>query len=374
MSEKKENFNPETSLAQSLDSLLAHGINNDIFSGVSVGVSRYEKGLWQNICKSKGKTDRHGETKIDNNIFIDLASLTKPLATTLAIASLISEDKIKLSDSVAHLLGSDNHSHEDINIRHLLCHCSGLPAHVSYYKKLIHLPVSDRKRALFDMVMSEKSLAKPGEKEIYSDLGFMLLAMIVEKSGQMPLDRFVATRVMGPIGYGDKILFNPPGGGVSFLSTGKCRWQGKELAGEVHDDNTRAIGGVSGQAGLFAPVAAVTGMCSFLLDLVKGRRKHPFIDGGILAQFWQRQDMVKGSSWALGFDTPSSGYSSAGDYLSRKSIGHLGFTGTSFWIDPTRDLVIVLLSNRVICGHENNKIRDYRPLFHNRVVKSLALV
>ncbi len=372
MSEKKENFSFEPGFVEDLDSLLVHGINNDVFSGVCAGVSRYENGLWHNINKNKGKNGPAG-AKIDKYTLIDLASLTKPLATTLAIINLITEKRISLNDFLGDLLVSSNPAHKKIKISHLLNHCSGLPAHADYYKKLIYLPLNERKEALFDMVVSEKPLASAGEKEIYSDIGFILLAMVVEKFGEMALDRFIRKKVMEPIGYADKILFNPPGDDHDFLVTGRCLWQDKELAGEVHDDNTRAIGGVSGQAGLFAPVTAVMGLCAYLLDMVKGRKTHPFIDGNLLAEFWQRQDMVKGSSWALGFDTPSAGYSSAGDYLSEKSVGHLGFTGTSFWIDPTRELVMVLLTNRVLGGRKNNKIKDYRPLFHNTIFKSLGL-
>jgi CubicO group peptidase (beta-lactamase class C family) len=131
------------------------------------------------------------------------------------------------------------------------------------------------------------------------------------------------------------------------------------------------MGGVAGHSGLFGNIEGVTAYTGLILDLWKGAAAHPNIQKDDLGAFLARQEKIPGSTWALGFDTPAAKDSSSGVHLSKKSVGHLGFTGTSFWIDPEKDVVIVLLSNRVHPGRENTKIKKFRPYFYDRVMERL---
>ncbi|RPI01023.1 MAG: hypothetical protein EHM71_16785 [Zetaproteobacteria bacterium] len=149
-----------------------------------------------------------------------------------------------------------------------------------------------------------------------------------------------------------------------FAATERCPWRGRVLVGEVHDDNTYAMGGVSGQAGLFGTIEDVAAVADAWLDsfLRDGGR----FDAGLVRQFWQKSS-VPGSTRALGFDTPSPQASQAGGGFGPRTVGHLGFTGTSLWIDPDRELVVVLLTNRVHPTRSNDAIKRFRPALHERV-------
>jgi CubicO group peptidase (beta-lactamase class C family) len=153
--------------------------------------------------------------------------------------------------------------------------------------------------------------------------------------------------------------------------TAECPWRERILCGEVHDDNAWAMGGVAGHAGLFSTARDVHAFATEMIDCYHGR-------GGLVSQdtvrkFWTLDNSIEGSSWALGWDTPSPEHSSSGRYFSRNSVGHLGFTGCSLWIDPDRELDVVLLSNRVHPNPENNLIREFRPLIHDLVMETLGL-
>jgi CubicO group peptidase (beta-lactamase class C family) len=146
------------------------------------------------------------------------------------------------------------------------------------------------------------------------------------------------------------------------------------LRGEVGDENCWVLGGVAGHAGLFGRLGEVLDLVVAVLEIWQGRQRQPFLPQEVLKGFLEAQSQVQGSTWALGFDRPTPGSSSSGRYLSPRSVGHLGFTGTSFWIDPERDLAIVLLTNRVHPSRDNNRIKEFRPYFHDRVIELLNLV
>ena len=217
----------------------------------------------------------------------------------------------------------------------------------------------------------------PGSTSLYSDLGFILLGRIIEKKAGCILAHYVEEKVLRPLNLEKKIFFNPLFEGkkstskTDFVATENCPWREKILCGEVHDDNCYSMGGVAGHSGLFGNIEGVTTYAGMILDMWKGVAKHPNINKEDLEGFLVRQQKIPGSSWALGFDTPAKKESSSGNHLSQKSIGHLGFTGTSFWIDPEKDTVIVLLTNRVHPSRENIKIKQFRPYFHDRVMEKL---
>jgi CubicO group peptidase (beta-lactamase class C family) len=152
-------------------------------------------------------------------------------------------------------------------------------------------------------------------------------------------------------------------------ATESCRWRGRTLQGEVHDEHGWLMGGVAGHAGLFGTLHGVLALGEWILDLWQGRTEHSTIPVALLRTALERQ--LANGTWCLGFDTPTVGSSSSGRYFSPCSVGHLGFSGTSFWIDPKRDVVVVLLTNRVHPSRENTRIRRFRPFFHDQVMACL---
>ena len=153
-----------------------------------------------------------------------------------------------------------------------------------------------------------------------------------------------------------------------YVATGTCRWSGRRLKGIVHDDNCRFYGEICGHAGLFGTAPAVLALCRELLLLLKGERSRLTISPEVFAQACSP---LGTSEWTAGFNRRSDDESSSGDYFSSQSIGHLGFTGTSFWIDPEQDLVVVILTNRVIKGDDQEGIKKLRPEIHNMIVEHL---
>jgi serine-type D-Ala-D-Ala carboxypeptidase len=158
---------------------------------------------------------------------------------------------------------------------------------------------------------------------------------------------------------------------LQFAQTEWCPWRLRLLDGEVHDENTFALGGVAGHAGLFGTARAVHRWLAELWAVHDGLANSPWIDASVIRAFWQRQNLVASSTWALGFDTPSATASSTGECLSTHSVGHFGFTGTSFWLDLDQKVLIILLTNRIHPSRHNQAIKAFRPQFHNIIMDTL---
>lgn len=366
-----------------LDRLFLEAIAQGVFPGGVFAISCGSPSARQTVIKAYGQLWAAGlgpahHPAMTADVLFDLASLTKPLATVLGILCLKRQGLLRLHDSLADLLGPAVPADKcAITLTQLLQHCSGLPAHRPYFEGLRALPVEARREAILSLVLAEPLLSPPGEKVVYSDLGYILLGRIIEAVARQALDGFVAQRVYAPLGLETQIAFNPLGSprfrqGSRFAPTEACPWRQRILQGEVHDDNAHTLGGVAGHAGLFGTAAAVLSLTRFLLDLSKGRVEHPCLGQRELVEAIRRCG-PPGSTWGLGFDTPSAQQSSAGDLLSRQSFGHLGYTGTSFWCDPERDLSVVLLTNRVHPSRDNTLIRQFRPRFHDAVVRCCDL-
>ncbi len=301
--------------------------------------------------------DPHAVATADDTIF-DLASLTKVLATTPLVMRQVERGGIALDDPVGRYIerwrGTDRDS---VTVRDLLAHCSGLPAHRHFYRD--HLG-----REAFEAAICDTPLEySPRANSIYSDLGFMLLGFMLEDVATLPT-QFDALRVqMGGI---QELQFHPPSIWMKRTApTQQSAVRGRLLVGEVDDDNTWALGGAAGQAGLFGTAASVGECARHLLQVLDGRVGAFRQD--TLANFISRREEVAGSSRALGWDTmlPTS---SCGTRMSPRSFGHTGFTGTSLWIDPERELYVVLLTNRVHPTPANNAIQDVRRALHDAVI------
>jgi CubicO group peptidase (beta-lactamase class C family) len=361
-------------------SLFDKALEKNIFPGAAIGIVKGVGEDRQTLIKTYGFTS-YGEDKkeVKTTTFYDIASLSKPLATTLAILCLIKKGRIDLKSSLSNIFKNEGLPADKkiLKIKELLSHSAGFPAYRLYYEDLLQIDKSKRKERLFSMVMEEPLEYEAAQKSIYSDLGYMLLGLIVEKLSNQPLNEFVNKNIFEPLALSKDIGYlsdlKEKNKNMTFAAAELCAVRKRILSGEVSDENTYALGGVAGHAGLFANINGVVKMAIQVLDQLKGRVSHPNYQTSDLQECVKRQDIPK-STWALGFDTPSLKGSTGGRYLSSQSIGHLGFTGTSFWIDPTRDLIMVLLSNRVHPSRDNQLIKEFRPQFHDMVIESLGLV
>ncbi len=366
-------------MSRDIKILLKKGVFEGVFpcaaAGVSLGVGKEKR---KNITYFGNASLCPEKRKLKKNTYFDLASLTKPLATTMAILCLIKMKKIDMDEKLSSLIEKKiKGEKKDITIKQLLGHCSGFPAHREYFKILKDIPVNKRGDFVETLLLKEELEYIAETKAVYSDLGFMLLGRIIEKKSGYPLEQFVKERVLQPINLEKNIFFNPLfdsnhiHDNKEFVATENCPWRKKTLRGEVHDDNCYAMGGVTGHSGLFGDIEGVTAYAGLILDMWKGVASHPNIENVDLVNFLTRQKNIPGSSRTLGFDTPTKSGSSSGKYFSKKSVGHLGFSGTSFWIDSEKDVVVVLLSNRVHPSRENTKIKQFRPYFHDMVLKTI---
>jgi CubicO group peptidase (beta-lactamase class C family) len=327
------------------------------------------------FCKAFGCASLHPERTMKEDTFFDLASLTKPLATVVSYMVLTQGFAIDLDDALGRLLPDFNKTNKkNVTVRQLLSHSSGLPAYRPYFETLRDLPQEARKEALRNNLIREPLVNMPGSACLYSDLGFMILQMIVERITGTQLDHFVKSAVYEPLGISD-LFFNRLDNDqnkspYSYAVTEKCPWRGEFMEGKVHDDHAYLMGGVAGHAGLFGTVEAVHALLQRLLTAWKGDADTMAFETPWIRTFFQPQS--RAGTWALGFDTPSRPESSSGKYFSDRSVGHLGFTGTSFWMDLEKEVIIVLLSNRIHPTRANEKIKRFRPLIHDTVMTALG--
>jgi CubicO group peptidase (beta-lactamase class C family) len=295
----------------------------------------------------------------------DIASLTKPLATTACVLRLATEGRLELEAPVAPLLPELRaEGTARITIRQLLGHASGFPAHVPFYERLwagAREGADSAREALLRMVGATPLEAEPGSRVAYSDLGFIALGFALERLTGERLDALASRLIFKPLGmtrtrYVDLTQLDRP---EPVAPTELCRVRGL-LRGEVHDENAHAAGGICGHAGLFSTAPDVAAFARELCRAASGDPDARFAPELVRALFRERGG--PGSTWRLGFDTPSPepGVSSAGDRWPAHGVGHLGFTGTSMWIDPDEGRYVVLLTNRVHPSREREGIRGLR--------------
>ncbi|MCC7044684.1 MAG: beta-lactamase family protein [Acidobacteria bacterium] len=330
------------------------------FPAAAIEVGSADGPLWTEAFGALRYDDRAPATAPDT--IFDLASLTKVIATTSIAMQLVKAGAIDLDHPVgAYLRGWDEGSRGAVRVRHLLDHSSGLPAHARLWEQ-------GRGRADYeDSVRQLPVEAAPGTRAVYSDIGFMLLGFIIEDAGGEPLDARART-LASELALGD-ICYLPPADWLPRTApTEFDPWRSRLLVGEVHDENAGALGGVAAHAGLFGTAPAVGRFARAVLHALGG--------GGtsgtalpLMRQFAEKTG-VPGSSRALGWDTMLT-TSSCGTRLSPSAIGHTGFTGTSLWIDPEKDLYVVLLTNRVHPTRSNEAIRPIRPRVHDAVIEDL---
>ena len=250
---------------------------------------------------------------------------------------------------------------EAVTIRMLLAHTSGLPA----YEKLFQ--VAQSRDALIRAALTMPLIAAPGSRAEYSDIGFILLGEAAGPQASRDLDMFAQREIFTPLGM-TRTCFNPPMDWRSAIppTENDRHFRKRVIQGEVNDENAFVMGGIAGHAGLFS---SATDVARFAECLLRGGA--PLFQPATVQLFTQRQESPAGTTRALGWDTPSAAASSSGKHFSPASFGHLGFTGTSLWIDPERQLSVTLLTNRTWPDRSTQAIRQVRPLVHDAIVEAL---
>jgi CubicO group peptidase (beta-lactamase class C family) len=369
----------------SVENAFEEAVTCGVFPGAVVLVGREDEVIYEQAFGSCSLVPM--KSLMQTTTIFDLASLTKPLATTLAFMLLIGEKKVRLDDRVTRFFPTFGvFGKNAVTFRQLLNHSSGLPDWKPYYEEIIKAKkggkinfVASRaaKHYVFEQIHREKPVSPSGQQSLYSDLGFMILGETVEAISGVTLDRFCHDRIFRPLGLR----------GMSFIDltqlrtrrlqpfpeiiapTENCPWRKKVLCGEVHDDNAYAMGGVAGHAGLFSSARNIHHLLARLNSCLRG--KDTFLPQTLMQEFFSRDETVKNSTYALGWDTPSEKGSASGQYFSPHSVGHLGFTGTSIWWDLEKNCHVILLSNRVHPTRKNEKIKSFRPQIHDLIMTTL---
>ncbi|PYP98775.1 MAG: hypothetical protein DMD34_01645 [Gemmatimonadetes bacterium] len=346
-------------------SYLAAESDSGAFPGAVLAVGRHGRLAALAPVGHYGVDDRR---PVEAGTLYDLASLTKVVALTTACMILVDEGRLALDAPIARYVPEFRGPMKDrVTVRHLLTHSAGLAADLPLYTE-----TASRRPALA-AVDTTTLLAPPGTSYRYSDLSAIVLMQVVERVTGESFDRWVETRVFGPLGM-PATRFLPPASWRDRIAPTehdtvfRHRW----LRGEVHDESAARLGGVSGNAGLFSNALDLSRFAAMLLNGGAWDTLQ-LIRAETVAEFTERQNMPPGSSRALGWDTPAdSGYSSAGTKLSRRSFGHTGFTGTSIWMDPDRDLFIILLTNRVNPTRANTAILRVRARVADLVAEAVT--
>ena len=368
-----------------MKALFQQAVADGVFPGAVVLASKDSSVVYEQAFGYRALAPH--KTAMALGTIFDLASLTKPIATTVAFMLLLKEKKLRLDDLVTRVIPMYGVFGKNLTtFRHLLNHSSGLPAWKAFFEEIIKNEKTGRinfvasraaKNFVYELVHREKTVSAPGSQCLYSDLGFMILGEAVEVLTNSTLDRFCQERIFRPLGLRATGFIDLTQLRTHRLHpveemiapTENCPWRKKILCGEVHDDNAYAMGGVAGHAGLFSSARDVHTFLVRMDQCFKG--KDNFLPQALVQEFFKRSESSGNGNFALGWDTPTPERSASGHLFSPHSVGHLGFTGCSIWWDLEKNCHVILLTNRVHPSRKNEKIKEFRPLIHDEIMKVL---
>lgn len=357
--------------------LLAAGVAGQVFPGGVVSISWREGGEVVFVEAFAGRLNDHGPL-VDALTPYDVASLTKPVVATAALrmvaAGTLSLD-VRADSLVSDVRGGTG---GNATLEQLLTHRAGLAPWGGLYLDVPHEPGSAAARR---WIISEASRRPDesgggagGARAVYSDLGYIIAGEVLSRVAAEPLDRVVAHQVTEPLGIADQVFYLGALGPSERAAvtkrvapTERCEWRGRIIRGEVHDENCAALGGVAGNAGIFATAHGIAVVARAVLDSFLG--KGTFLPRALVEHALEARD---GGTPRLGWDARNAGESSAGKRMGPRTFGHLGFTGGSVWCDPDKDVVVALLTNRVHPSRANERIKGFRPAFHDGVLSNLV--
>ncbi|MDD2901470.1 MAG: serine hydrolase [Syntrophales bacterium] len=358
-----------------LDNLLEEGRRQEVYTAAAAAVGLQGELQWQGFA---GRVSRDLKTPVvtPETIF-DLASLTKPLATALALMVLAARGQAALESTLGEIIREAwlLPDKRGLNLKTILAHQAGLPAWRPFYQKILKASQPERAGLAARLAAAAPLEYPPETQTLYSDLGYMLLQAVAERAAGRDLDGFCRGEIYRPLGLpglGFCPRKQPGGDSLSYAATEAGLIPGRNIFGEVHDENAWAAGGVAGQAGLFGNVREVFQLLSALYRASQGETVGPLVPGVVRAFLTP----VAADGRTPGFDTPGTDrlVSSAGRFFSSSSVGHLGFTGTSFWLDLEKGQMVVLLTNRVHLDRDDkSRIQRFRPRFHEAASRALGL-
>ncbi|WP_369431599.1 glycoside hydrolase family 3 N-terminal domain-containing protein [Rhodohalobacter sulfatireducens] len=348
-----------------VDKIMQSAINDSVFPGGVVGVMRNGALVWQ---QAYGYHDYSKTKAVQTNGIYDMASITKIMATTTSMMKLVDEGKVSLDDPISKYIPEFNEGlKKEITIRHFLLHTSGLPAFRIYVDEL------RTRNELVEAVRNEPLINDPGEEYVYSDLGFILLAEIIEEVTGKRIDEYVHDEFYEPMGM-TSTTFNPEE--IGSVLTNRIPpteidtvYNRGLVHKKVHDERAYFMDGVSGHAGLFS---SVHDMAKYFFMLLNDGNYggHQYLSPEIIDLFTSHQSPI--NQRGLGFDRKSEGFSTAGTLTSENSFGHTGFTGTSFWVDPDENIAIIVLTNRTYPNRSyGSRISRIRAEIADAVMKSI---
>jgi len=322
-----------------IDAAVREGIQRGIYPGAVVVIGRRDSLLY---ARGYGHFTWSGSSPVpspDSTLW-DVASITKVVSTTSIAMRLVDRGKLNLDAPVRHYLPRFSGGHKnDVTVRMLLDHTSGLKSYVPFYLKAR----GSRTRAV-DLLYAQPLVRTPGDSAEYSDLNALLLGLMEEKIAGLPLDQLAKREVFEPLGL-TQTMYRPPARLKPRIAPSGV-WRGQPVPGDVNDQNAVAMGGVAGHAGVFSTGMDLARYAQVWLHSGRG------LDGSWVSPETIRRFLVKGprsGSRLLGWDTPEAKPdepSVFGSLVSDASYGHTGFTGTELWVDPARDLFLVFLTNR----------------------------
>lgn len=357
-------FEHQNEVFASAFAILQEAVAQRAFPSASVAVTHRDQLV---VLKAFGHfTYESSSPEVTPATLFDLASVSKVVATTSMAMLLYERSLLDLDAPLTAIIPKFASSEKDsrryaVTLRMLLGHSSGLPA----YEKLF-LKACTRDQ-LLRAAFSTPLAADPGTQAVYSDIGFVLLGTALERLVDESLDRFCQRGIFAPLGMAST-TFNPPMEMRRQIppTADDRNFRHRIIQGEVQDENASVLGGVAGHAGVFSTAADLARFAHAMLNA--GR---PILHPETVALFTRRESMPAGTSRGLGWDTPSAP-SQSGKYFGSASFGHLGYTGTSMWIDPDRQLSITLLTNRTWPDCSNSAIKQIRPIFHDAVIERLG--
>ena len=382
----------DTKDIHNLQALMSRAINEKMTPSLSIwiGIDPQKSGCRAEKTFTVGRQKHESlSATVSPQSIYDLASLTKPLATAAWFSHLVSSSQLDPHQEIQSFVRCEDPSLGKVAIWRLTNHSSGLPAHHEYHKGLIAQRLNGHRNPLMfkqivrRMISATSSVYFSGEKSIYSDLGYLLLEWICEKVSGETLDQYWRKQH-----HHSSLHFQalPPEPTLDtntasqtqseYMPTEQCPWRKRLLQGEVHDDNAWLMGGVCGHAGLFGTARGAGLEGASWLRSYHGESSTLKADSSTIQWMLDMKHRAPNQgSFVMGWDTPSVGYSSAGSSFKRPTVGHLGFTGTSLWMDLEHRVIITILSNRVYPqrnrSESKNGIRWLRPAIHNELWRLL---
>jgi CubicO group peptidase (beta-lactamase class C family) len=369
-----------------LQQLLEAGVSQQVFTAAVALVGLKGELFWEGAAGTGSRTP--AAPAVTPDTIFDLASLTKPLATGLALMVLVDRGKLRLSTSLEEVLPSQwlPRDKQPLTLTSLLTHRAGLPDWRPFYNEVLAAAPLDRPTLLERLAAATPLEHPPDRVTLYSDLGFMLLKAVTENLSGKNLDQFCREEIYRPLGLNILGFIPLPKAAQAGPTTDNRKSEttnrlyaateaglipGRPGVGEVHDENAWAAGGVAGHAGLFGTGREVFRLMASLWRAYAGEKVGPLTPETVRLFL----TVPLGANRAHGFDTPAGepGERAAGRYFSPKSVGHLGFTGTSFWLDLDSGQMVVLLTNRVHLGRDDKaKIQAFRPRFHEAASRAMG--